>query len=249
MRIFWYHRWCCAINDAMDFDSAVKTINYLLIKNRPRTFNSSWVREFAPRVYRFIQKYIRTETGGIDWDRITRALDSEFPRQWNTPRRRVTKLYRNKAEVGIILQKYHGKLYTFLTPSDKNDKYIRDVISIALVRLAQKGNVTARKEIIKLLSFTIDDWIERCPKISCWRGYDQLIRKRIEGCIRCYRFSGSFIGYLFKTLEYAGRGLRPIVAYSLDDSTSSGGKRRLDSIGRDPETGELLLLGRNIGAP
>jgi hypothetical protein len=28
---------------------------------------------------------------------------------------------------------------------------------------------------------------------------------------------GSFIGYSFKTLEYAGRGLWSIVAYSLDD--------------------------------
>ena len=44
------------------------------------------------------------------------------------------------------------------------------------------------------------------------KGYDDMIQERIEGCIRRYRYSGSFIGYLFKTLEYAGRGLRPIVA-------------------------------------
>ena len=232
----------------MDFDSAIKTIDKLITKKQPHTFNSSWIREYAPHIYRFIQKNIRREIGGIDWDRITRALDLKFQRQWITSWRRGTKLYRNKTEVGIILRKYHGKLYTFLTPADKNDKYIRDIISIALVRIAQKGNVLAKHEIIKLVSFTIDEWIERCPKISCWKGYDYLLQKRIEGCIRCYRYSGSFMGYLFKTLEYAGRGLKPIIAYSLDDSLYSGEKRRIDRIAQNPGTGEMLIYSRNINA-
>ena len=202
----------------MDFDLAVNIINRLLIKKRPHIFTSSWIREYAPHVYRFIQKHIRRESGGIDWDSITRALSRKFQKRWITFRRNETKLYRSKAEVDIILQKYNGKLYTFLTPTDKNSNSIRDIISIALVRIAQKGNVTARKELIKLLRFTIDEWIEHCPKISRWKGYEYLIQKRIESCVRCYRYSGSFMGYLFKTLEYAGRGLKPIIAYSLDDS-------------------------------
>jgi len=48
------------------------------------------------------------------------------------------------------------------------------------------------------------------------------------------------MGYLFKTLEYAGRGLKPIIAYSLDDSIYSGEKIRIDRIARNPETGEIL---------
>ncbi len=187
--------------------------------------NSSWIRRYLPHIYRFFQKNIRRESGGIDWDRITRALDRKFQRRWTTARRNGTKLYRSEAEVKIILHKYDGKLYTFLTPDDKENKPIRDVISIALVRIAQKGNVTAKQEIIKLLRFTIDEWIEHNPKISRWKGHEYLIEKRIEGCIRCYRYSGSFMGYLFKTLEYAGRGLRPIIEYSLDESLYSGQKR------------------------
>jgi hypothetical protein len=122
----------------MDFDSAVKTINKLLIKKQPHTFNSSWIREYAPHVYRFIKKNIRREIGGIDWDRVTRALDHKFPRRWITSRLNGTKPYRSKAEVNIILRKYNDELYTFLAPADKNDKYIRDIITIALVRIAQK---------------------------------------------------------------------------------------------------------------
>ena len=230
----------------MDFDSAVTTINRMLIEKRPHAFNSSWVRKNAPLMYRFIQQHVRTETGGIDWDRITRALDPEFPRQWAAPVRKITRPYRSKAEVRAVLRKYHDKLYTFLAPVDEDDKDIRDIISIALVRIAQRGNVTAKQEIMKLLSYTVDEWIERCPKISCWRGYDHLMEETVEGCVRRYRYSGSFIGYVFKTLEYAGRGIRPLHAYSMEDFLCSGEKRRSDTIGQDPETGELLVFGRGM---
>jgi len=233
----------------MDFDSAVKTINKLLIERQPHTFNSSWIRGCTPHVYRYFQKNIRRESGGIDWDRITRALDRKFQRKWITSRRKGTKLYRNKSEVKIILCKYEENLYTFLTPEDKDNNSIRDIISIALVRIAQKGNVTAKQEIIKLVRFTIDEWIEHHPKISRWKGYEYLIQKRIEGCVRCYRYSGSFMGYLFRTLEYAGRGLKPIVVHSLDDSPYPVGRKRIDTIAQNPETGDLLIYGRNINTP
>jgi hypothetical protein len=64
----------------MDFNSAVMTINELLLEKRPDTFNSSWIRKYAPHVYRFVQKKVRAEIGGIDWDRFTRALDELPPK-------------------------------------------------------------------------------------------------------------------------------------------------------------------------
>ncbi len=202
----------------MDFPSAVKAINHLLRTIQPPTFCSSWIRKHAPQAYCFIQHNVRTEIGGIDWDTVTRALDRKLQRRWQASRRgRPTKCVRDSKAVGIILGKYHDKLYTFLSPVDAYDEQARDIISIALVRIAQRGNAAAKQEITKLLRFTIDAWIEQCPELSCWDGRYDMIQERIEGCIRCYRYSGTFIGYLFKTLEYAGRGLRPIVAYSLDD--------------------------------
>jgi hypothetical protein len=233
----------------MDFDSAVKAINKLLAEIQPHAFNSSWIQRYAPHIYRFFQKNIRRENGGIDWDRITRALDRKFQKQWITSRHNGTKLYRSETEVNIILHKYDDKLYSFLTPADKDNNSVRDIISIALVRIAQKGNVTARQEIIKLVRFTIDEWIEHNPRISRWEGYEYLLQKSIEDCIRRYRYSGSFMGYLFKTLEYAGRGLRPIVVHSLDDSSYPGGRKRIDTIAQNPETGDLLIYGRNINTP
>ena len=227
--------------DKMDFCSAVQTINNLLRQQQPQSFSSSWIRQFAPQVYRFIQKNIRNEIGGINWDRFTRALDLKFQRQWYTSWSKGVKLYRDKTEVEIILRRYDDKLYNFVTQNNENDKNTCDIISIALVRIAQKGNMLAKRKIINLVSFTIDQWIEHYPQISRWEGYHTLIRENIEGCIRRYRYSGSFMGYLFRTREYAGRGLKPLIACSLEDSLYSGKQRRIDRIGQDTETGEILI--------
>ncbi len=188
-------------------------INKLLIKKRPDSFNSSWIKKNAPHVYRFIQKNVQADVGGIDWDRVTVALDRKYHRKWKPVYRTGRKKYRKKAEVGIILKKYESKLYVFIAPANKHDEHMRDLISIALVRIAQKGNLLANEEITKLIRFTIDEWIESRPNLSSWEGYESLIPVRIDACIRCYRYSGTFTGYLLKTLEYAGRGLKPTTSY------------------------------------
>lgn len=203
----------------MNFEAAISYINNLLEKKQPQTFDRAWVRVYAPCVYRFVQKKIRIDNGGIDWDRITRALHPRYQRQWTGSLRKTARLYRDQSEVDAVLRQYSDKLYTFISSQGKDDEHIRDIISIAFVRIAQKGNLLAKQEIIKLLSFTIDGWIERKPTLSSWRGYDPLIQIRLECCIRRYRYSGSFMRYVFKTLEYAARGLKPLIAYSLDDST------------------------------
>ena len=41
-----------------------------------------------------------------------------------------------------------------------------------------------------------------------------------------YRYTGSFLGYLFKTLEYSARGKPPIVSF--DDKIGDTGKTRID---------------------
>jgi hypothetical protein len=210
----------------MDFASAVKVTNNLLRTIQPPSFDSSWIRKHSPQVYRFMRDNVRTEIGGIDWDTFTRALDRKLQRRWQASRRgRRAGCVRDGKAVEIILRKYRDKLYTFISPANVNDEQIRDVISIALVSMAQRGNAAAKQEIIKLVRLTIDAWIEQDPRLSCWEGRNDMLQERIEGCIRCYRYSGTFIGYLFRTLEYAGRGLRPIVAYSLDDPLYARRKR------------------------
>ena len=215
----------------MDFDGMIQTINDLLSRERPESFSSSWISERAPHCYRYIRQNVRTDFGSVDWDRVTRALEWKFQRLW-LPRRKVRSHVpcRNCGEVKAVLEKYRTKLYVFVSPQNQSDRRTREIIGVTLVRMAQGGNESAKKELMKLLTFTIDDWIDRYWFLSRWRGYEAEIRVQVERCIRRYRYSGSFLRYLFRTLEYAGRGIRPLVAYSLDEPIFYESARKIDRV-------------------
>jgi len=206
----------------MDLHSVAETLNKLLRRTQPVAINSSWIRRHAPRCYRFIQQNLRREFGGIDWDRLTYALEWKYQRQWRPLRARRKPLeYENRSEIQTIYKKYRGKMYVFIAPSDKGDRRTRDLIGISLVRLAQKGNLAARQEVIGLLKFMIDDWIERYSFLARWRGHEDEIQNQLEACIRRYRYTGSFVTYVFRTLECAGRGIRPPQMLPIDHRSES----------------------------
>jgi hypothetical protein len=200
----------------MDFSSVVGAIDTLLGKYQPLIFNSSWIKKHAPKCYCFIRKNVREEFGGIDWDRLTCALDRKFQKLWTPARRKNPVPYGNQSEVDTISRKYRDKLYVFLTPLDKQDRRIRDLIAVKFVRLAQNGNFLARQKLLGLVRHTIDGWIDRDYFISRWRGYEDDLQKQVEACIRRYRYTGSFVNYLFRTLACAARGIRPPRFYSLE---------------------------------
>ena len=201
----------------MDFSSMVETLNNLLARTQPDAINSSWIRKHAPRCYRFIRQNLRREFGGIDWDRLTYALDWKYQRRWRPVRTGNSRhQYEDHAELETIFKKYHDKMYVFIAPSDKHDRRTRDIIGISFVRLAQRGNSLARQELMGLLKFTIDSWIERYSFLSRWQGHENEIKNQLEGCIRRYRYTGSFVNYVFRTLECVGRGIRPPRMSSVD---------------------------------
>ena len=213
---------------SLDLDRVVSTLDQLLASRQPAALNSSWIRHHAPACYRFIRKWIRTETGDIDWDRVTSALDSQYQRRWRPRRRRKIVSYADRREVNLILRPYRDQLYVFVTAPRVCDRRTKDRISIALVRIAQRGNVLAKRKLMELVGHTTNEWIEHHPFLSRWQGYADELRRQVEGCIRRYRYTGSFFRYLYRTLECAARGIRPLIAYSLDDPLPSGRGSRLE---------------------
>ncbi|MFA6194685.1 MAG: hypothetical protein WC719_03005 [Patescibacteria group bacterium] len=213
------------------------TLCKLLKEKQPQTFSSPWILKHAPGVYNYVRLNCRTENNDIDWDKLTRRLSRRFQKRWVRYRHKITKQYENQVEVDLILNKYKNKLYTFITPLDDLDRKTRENIIIALVRISQKGNTLAQQEAIRWLLFVVDNWIEYCYDLKRWLGYTDLIRERIAGCIRCYRYTGTFIGYLYKTLEYSGRGICYLQKYSFDEPVLDGGKTKIDYfIAKSPET-------------
>ena len=199
-----------------NLDRVAVTLNDLLSKQEPTRLSSSWIQRHAPACYRFIREKIRNEVGAIDWDRVTCHLDSKYQRRWDPGRRQRRSSYAYAEEVDLILNRYRDKLYVFVAAGDASDRQVRDVISIALVRRTQAGNALARQELTRLIRYTIDDWLENHVFLSRWQGYEEELSKRLDGCIRRYRYTGSFVRYLQKTLEYSARGIRPSIGLSAD---------------------------------
>lgn len=213
----------------MNFASAVKFLNSAINKKQPTRFNDQWVKINLPGTYKYIRENIKTITGVIDWDLVISSLDRNLQKRWGGINQKMkTKRYSGKREFNKLIKKYHDKLYTFINPLDGHDKHCCDVISIYMVRLAQKGNTQAEKQIIFWTKYVIEEWMEKSPTINRWLGYSDLMGEEIKGCIRRYRYTGSFLGYLYRTLYYRGKGLRSLYAFSFDDNMPSGGSRKID---------------------
>lgn len=217
----------------MVFDEVIENLNQVLEEKQPSKFSPSWILENNPRAYRYIWKNIRTETDEIDWDTVTSNLDRSFQKRWTRYRYKQAKKYENQDELNLVLNKYKDKLYTFISPVDEKDREIRNRIIISLVRIAQKGNVLAQDELIKWITFVIDVWLEKYYQVFKWKGYPDEVEDKIRGCIRCYKYTGSFIGYLFKTLEYSARGKPP--QCSINDKLFDGESERIDFVVQETE--------------
>lgn len=214
----------------MNLEKAVRNINRSIAKKQPETFNQRWVEYRCKISYQFIVENVKTEFNKPDWDLVVSKLERCHQKLWlKGEKRKIVELYKNEVELNLILNKYNNKLYTFLAQQGREDKNICDWISIKLVRMAQRGNILAKEKVINLLVYLINQWVEYDKSLFSWKGYNELIVESIEACVRRFRYAGSFLGYLYRTLEYSGRGLIPLEKFSLDDFSLITGKRLLET--------------------
>jgi hypothetical protein len=214
----------------MNFKKAVRNINRSLNKKQPEKFNSQWIKNRCKVSYQFIIENIRTELDEPDWDLIVSMLERHNQKLWmKKVKKEEVDLYKSKKELNILLKSYKNKLYTFLGQVDKDDRLICDWISIKLVRLSQRGNLLAKEKTIELCSSLVEQWIEYDKSLYSWKGYNELAIEHIEACIRRFRYTGSFLGYLHKTLQYSGLGLVPLEKFSLDDFSPATEKRIIET--------------------
>ncbi len=213
-------------NKYIEIHTAIQKLNDLLETKNPETFTSSWIFSQSQPLYLFFAKNFRTENGNIDWDSVTEKVEKRYQKKWLRHKCKKILFYEKREEVEKVLDKYRDKLYLFLIRSDGDEKEICNRMTISLVRLAQKGNACARDELVMWVTYVVNDWIDKYPLIYKWRGYPDEVTEKIVGCMLRYRYTGSFLGYLFKTLEYSARGKPPIVSF--DDQIGDSGKTRID---------------------
>lgn len=140
------------------------------------------------------------------------------------------------------MRKYLDKRYVFFTRA-KEDNEMRNLISVALVRLAQKGNLDAKRELMEYMRFAAEDWIDTYPPLWRWKWFSHELPEKIESCIKRYRYTGTFVGYVYKSLEYSAMQLpKPQL---LDDTKLHGAVRKVESIIHDFGTGENRVADYN----
>ena len=215
----------------MNLRKASKKLNIILKEKQPESFSSSWIFSNAQSVYHFVRLNHRTENGDIDWDVITKSFSRRYQKRWCRYNRKYIKTYADQEEVNRILERHQKKLYVLMAPTNEKERNLRNRIIISFVRIAQKGNTLAQDEAVTWVSCILEDWIDKYWQICRWKGYTDEVNEKIIGCVRRYRYTGSFIGYLFKTLEYSARGKPP--QCSLDDTFLDGDKTRIDFIVQD----------------
>lgn len=218
----------------MNIRDSIKSLATLLEEKRPETFSSTWIYKNDQSLYNFLRLNFRTENNNVDWDGITGLLSREFQKKWVRYRGKYAKPYSRQSEVDAVLARYKSRLYILLSPANEGEKRMQHRIFIRLVRLGQKGNTRAQDELIKWVTFITDDWIDRYPQMYRWKGYTDEIPQKIKDCIRRYRYTGSFLGYLFKTLEYSAFAKPPL--YSLDDYVLGGAKTRHEYVAAEQES-------------
>jgi hypothetical protein len=210
------------------FDQVIRKINFHLLKKNPSIISEDWIKKNSPVSYAFIIE------NNIDWDTVTVHIDKSYQARWNktSKRKRYTNLihYENQSELDTLLILYKDKMYTFVSKLSKDDELVCDRISILLVRLAQKGNILAVRELKSLYIFMLNKWLEESKPLRRWRGYESEMIDVLEGCIFRYRYSGTFIGFLYRTLQLSALALEPLEAFSLDDISMVTGKSRVEML-------------------
>lgn len=190
-------------------------------------------------LYKFFTKNFKTENGSVDWDAVTEKIQRRYQKKWLRYKLKKIRYYEDKEEVDKILLRYKDSLYLFMVRTgDEKEKSICNRMTAAFVRLAQRGNTCARDELVMWTTYVVNDWIDKYPQIYKWKGYPDEVTDKIIGCMLRYRYTGSFLGYLFKTLEYSARGKPPIVSF--DDKIGDSGKTRIDFYIPETESADFL---------
>ena len=188
----------------MDFDEAIARLTQALDKSNPVRFNRYWVSLHEPKVYKFFTRNIKTELGKSDWNRVISKLDPTLQVRWHDERIVNLLPYSDPQVVERLIIKYGGRHYVsfMYINGEEEDNDVRNRISVTLVRLAQRGNVAAEEELM-----ITGDWIYRDPQLWQWQRYPELLRGKCKYCIYHYRYTGTFLGYLYTKLKYSALSL------------------------------------------
>ncbi|EKD58830.1 MAG: hypothetical protein ACD_56C00042G0004 [uncultured bacterium] len=202
-----------SITENLTMEKVIRRISEGLKIKNPQVVSPDYLkREFPSDVF-FLAKNCRDTRGHIDWRSIVGhpLFDSEMRKKFKFPvsinRNIPIETYSNSEEVEEILKEKEKNLYTFIESINKEDLEKRNEICLLLVELAQKGNSQAEKKLIDLISYTVEQWIDRIPSIRNFKFYKEKKYEIIKRCIYNYKKDKPFVGYVYASFKKANLGL------------------------------------------
>lgn len=251
--IEWQERWRIFPNIPNPEEVKVELAD-LLKELKPKYFSPTWIAEHNSSLYQRIARMFRNEKGFVDWDAVITALPEEDKVKWSKQRTYEEsvpdKTYEDAEQVKDALGSYSDKLYTFYGTVDPEDENIRNEICNILIRLSQKGNLSAEKQLVDNMTYVAFNWIEEKEALRNIRYHmadiPELIRKAV------YRFNTDhaalktpFAGYLFAQLKIAAQ-YKYGKDVSIHGSLDEGGSTLEEKLGKYDDEEDIYISGDRL---
>ncbi len=197
---------------ALTMESALKKLDDIFKSvpaGRKITFQQIKMQNRA--LYAFLLLNFKDVKGGVDWKLVSEQsgidFDDKFLPPKNHKRSTPEQQYENNEEMQKAIGDNKKYLYTFLQSDPGREFEKRNEICTVLINLAKKGNKSAENEIINLISYLADRWVETIPNFEVWKYHKDRELEIIRRCIYNFEPKVPFVGYVYKTLKMASLGL------------------------------------------
>ncbi len=215
-------------------ESISSEVQALLEKEKPKEWSPTFLAKKARHVFRFAERNLTNAKGGIEWDRLISLLPPEYQASW---KRKifleditVAEGYSNQEEVDQLLEKHKDSLYLFYESTGKHEEDAVNQICMDFIDLIRKGNQEAKETFTQFLQPAITKWLDSEALPASLAQNPEKMNERVDRCLYLWKKNKTFLGYVFRTLDFTARGLKKHRVISLDEDRE--GISRHETIGR-----------------
>ncbi len=215
-------------------ESITEDLLNLLEKEKPKRWSPTYIAKTDRHIFRFVERHLVDKKGSLQWDKLVSRLPPEYQKTW-TRKQYLDDLdlaeeYSDKEEVAEVMQKNRASLYLFYEATGKDEEGALNEVCSDFVYLIRKGNKEATAMFMLYLQPTISKWLEsKALSVSLAQDPEE-VKRCTERCFYLWKKDRSFLGYLFRSLQLAARGMKTYQEISLDEDRPGETRNRHETI-------------------
>ncbi len=224
LSVKWQHRWDgkrrtpIPLRDAFYiFETAIEALKLILKKNNPNEFTLQdiKVKWKNRKLYSYFRKRVRNRDNYIDIPLIRSCLSAKYRKCFKNSKTKnafyyslPTDPYENLIEVQRVIDKEKLKLYVFFCNPTKDNRELCDKACREIIKLAQKGNISAYNLLFNYLEEVTASWIINNRDLFVLSYLREDVNLIIKKFIYMYEFKYMFLSYLFKIMKFKASEFR-----------------------------------------